>query len=168
MLYRVALVRTDVSEDLSVSFFRVTRIGELGTRIAVTSNRRTLRRNAKALSSSETSILTRATRRNIPEDGILHSHQNPQILHRFGVDYIALDHVLITSERVVITLECVVITLEHLLMTLECVFILPEKPKEDIHLLSLSLETNCEANICSTHSEPNWTAEWMAAKFSWQ
>jgi hypothetical protein len=41
MLCRVALVRTDVSEELSVSFIRVTRIGELGTTIAVTSNRQT-------------------------------------------------------------------------------------------------------------------------------
>jgi hypothetical protein len=31
MLRRVALVRTDVSEELSASFIRVTRIGELGT-----------------------------------------------------------------------------------------------------------------------------------------
>jgi hypothetical protein len=31
MLRRVALVRTDVSEDLSAPFIRVTRIGELGT-----------------------------------------------------------------------------------------------------------------------------------------
>jgi hypothetical protein len=43
MLRRVALVRTDVSEDPSASFIRVTRIGELGTTLVVTSNRLTLR-----------------------------------------------------------------------------------------------------------------------------
>jgi hypothetical protein len=43
MLRSVAIVRTDVSEALSASFIRVTRIGELGTTLAVTSNRRTLR-----------------------------------------------------------------------------------------------------------------------------
>jgi hypothetical protein len=37
------LVRTDVSEELNASFIRVTRIGELGTTLDVTSNRRTLR-----------------------------------------------------------------------------------------------------------------------------
>jgi hypothetical protein len=47
MLRHVALVRTDVSEELSAFFIRVTRIGELGTTLAVTSNRRTLRRNTK-------------------------------------------------------------------------------------------------------------------------
>jgi hypothetical protein len=46
MLRRVALVRTDVLEELSASFIRVTRIGEVGTSLTVTSNRRTLRRNA--------------------------------------------------------------------------------------------------------------------------
>jgi hypothetical protein len=38
MLRRLALVRTDVSEELSASFIRVTRIGELGTTLAVTSS----------------------------------------------------------------------------------------------------------------------------------
>jgi hypothetical protein len=49
MLRRVALVRTDVSEELTASFIRV---------------------------------LTRSTRRNIPEDAILHSHcrENLKIL----------------------------------------------------------------------------------------
>jgi hypothetical protein len=87
MLCRVALVRTDVSEELSASFMGVKRIGELGT-IAVTSNRRRLlvtdnvpsspilvTLKMEALSSSETSVLTRATLCNIPEDGILHSNR---------------------------------------------------------------------------------------------
>jgi hypothetical protein len=52
MLRPVALVRTDISEELSASFIRVTRIGELGTMLAVTSNRRTLRRNTKCALSS--------------------------------------------------------------------------------------------------------------------
>jgi hypothetical protein len=43
MLRRVPLVRTDVSEELSASFIMVTRIGELGTTLAVTTNRRMLR-----------------------------------------------------------------------------------------------------------------------------
>jgi hypothetical protein len=41
MLRRVALVRTDVSEELSASIIKVTRIGELGM-LAVASNRRKL------------------------------------------------------------------------------------------------------------------------------
>jgi hypothetical protein len=47
MLRCVAGVRADVSEELSASFIRVIRIGELGTTLAVTSNRCTLRRNTK-------------------------------------------------------------------------------------------------------------------------
>jgi hypothetical protein len=92
MLGRVALVRTDVSEEFCASFIRVTRIGELGTTLAVTSNRRPLvtanvvpsslilvTLMKEELSSSETSVLTRATRRNIPEDGILHSRFNENL-----------------------------------------------------------------------------------------
>jgi hypothetical protein len=43
MLGRVALVRTDVSEECTASIIRVTRIGELGIVLAVTSKRDTLR-----------------------------------------------------------------------------------------------------------------------------
>jgi hypothetical protein len=104
MLRRVDLVRTDVSEELSASIITVTRIGELGTTLAVTSNRRMLRRNTvtlyffpflrsvrrlpvmanvpsspilvtlmmEARGSSETSVLTRGTRRNIPKVATVH------------------------------------------------------------------------------------------------
>jgi hypothetical protein len=47
MLRRVVLVTTDVSEELNASFIRVTRIAELGTTLALTSNRHTLRGNTK-------------------------------------------------------------------------------------------------------------------------
>jgi hypothetical protein len=64
MLRRVTHVRTDVSEELSVSLIRVTRIGELGTTLAVTSNRRSVRR-----------LLVTAT----PEDAILNSHRRENL-----------------------------------------------------------------------------------------
>jgi hypothetical protein len=51
MSRRVALVRTDVSEEPSASI-RVTRVGELGTTLAAASNRRTLRRNTTVASCS--------------------------------------------------------------------------------------------------------------------
>jgi hypothetical protein len=91
MLRGVALVRSDVSEELRASIIRVTRIRELGKELAVTSNGSTLRRNIsanvvsnspvlvilmmEALCSSETSVLTTDIRRNISYDDILHSHR---------------------------------------------------------------------------------------------
>jgi hypothetical protein len=51
MLRHVALVRSDVSEELSASFIGVKRIGELGTALAVSSNRSTLQRNSSSVAS---------------------------------------------------------------------------------------------------------------------
>jgi hypothetical protein len=53
-------VRTDISEESSSFFIRLTRIGELGTTL-------------------ETSVPTRATRRNIPENPVLDSHRRENL-----------------------------------------------------------------------------------------
>jgi hypothetical protein len=102
ILRHVTLVRTDVSEEPRASI-RVIRIGEVGTTLAVTSNRCTqlsvhrllvtasvvpsspilITLLMEALSSSETSVLTRATWRNNPDVIILQALQfSPEVEFR--------------------------------------------------------------------------------------
>jgi hypothetical protein len=54
MLRRVALVKTNVSDEITAYIIGVIRIDELGTTLAVTSNRRTLRRYKKTFCKSHT------------------------------------------------------------------------------------------------------------------
>jgi hypothetical protein len=77
MLCCVALVRTDISEELSAPIIRVTRIGELGTLASVASygyvpsSPIPVTLMMEAPSSSETSVLARAIRHNSPADAVL-------------------------------------------------------------------------------------------------
>jgi hypothetical protein len=84
MLCRVALVRTDVSEGDKNRWTRTNEAVTSVRRLLVTANvvpsspiLVTLMK--EMLSSSETSVLTRATWHNIPEDAILRSHRHENL-----------------------------------------------------------------------------------------
>jgi hypothetical protein len=95
MRSRVALLKTDVSQECTSSIIRMTRIGEQWTMLDVTGNRNTLRRNSisanvlsspilvtlmtEAIHSSYTSCLTWDTRHHNPEGGILLRHRRDDL-----------------------------------------------------------------------------------------
>jgi hypothetical protein len=77
ILRSVALVRTDVSEERSASCEEILRLLLVTANVVLSSP--IFVTLMEALSSSETSVPTRNTRRNITEDTILNSHRRKNL-----------------------------------------------------------------------------------------
>jgi hypothetical protein len=85
MLRSVALV-IDILQERIASVIKVERISKLGTALPflvtvniVPSSSILSTMMIEAIRSSETSVLATGTRRNIPEDGNLHSHRSEKL-----------------------------------------------------------------------------------------
>jgi hypothetical protein len=81
-LYRVALNRTDVSEEHIVFIYRVMgllNLPDCREDMPHDRSKSLITLKMEAIATSETSVLTRATRRHIPEDGILYSHRRENL-----------------------------------------------------------------------------------------
>jgi hypothetical protein len=96
MLHRVVLTRTDVSEECIATIIAFKISSELGT----------------TLRSSETSVLTRATRRNIRQDGVVLNLVRKlfNIVLKFGLkfptDYFRFGHGIVTFSHFYVLQEC--------------------------------------------------------------
>jgi hypothetical protein len=103
MLHCVALVRTDISEERNVSIIRVSTIGVLITAKGVPSSPSFGTLMMEAIRSYETSVHTSVTRRNIPEDGILHSHRRNNFrsyLKRILLQFSNINNALFTRNSI--------------------------------------------------------------------
>jgi hypothetical protein len=113
MLCYVALVRTEVSKEHSSSIIRVTRISGLGM-LAVTSSP-ILVSLMEVLHFSETPVLTRATRRNIPEMAFFIvttvKTSNPTLTHQCHQlnDRHRIEELGEYTTHLILTLQCTIV-----------------------------------------------------------